>query len=69
MKRTLFMQSFKQVIYIVLITLFLHSVSWAEEKKIITAIYIPLADHYPGIVAYEKYKGKMKKADYRIEHA
>ncbi len=67
MQRTLFMLGCKQVIYIVLITLFLHSTSWAEEKKTITAIYIPLADHYPGIVAYEKYKDKMEKADYRIE--
>jgi hypothetical protein len=26
-----------------------------------------LADHYPGIVAYEKYRDKMEKADYKIE--
>ncbi|MBI9077077.1 MAG: ABC transporter substrate-binding protein [Desulfatibacillum sp.] len=39
----------------------------AGEKQTITAIYIPLADHYPGIVAYEKYRDKMEKADYRIE--
>ncbi len=39
----------------------------ASEKQTIKAIYIPLADHYPGIVAYEKYRDKMEKADYQIE--
>lgn len=39
----------------------------AEEKQKIKAIYIPLADHYAGIVAYEKYRNQMKKADYVIE--
>lgn len=39
----------------------------ADEKKTIRAIYIPLADHYPGVVAFEKYRDKMEKADYRIE--
>ena len=33
----------------------------------IQAAYIPLADHYAGIVAYEKYRGEMRHADYRIE--
>jgi len=35
-------------------------------KMPIKAIYIPLADHYAGIVAYEKYRDKMTKADYSI---
>lgn len=39
----------------------------ATEKQPIKAIYIPLADHYAGIVAYEKYRGEMEKADYTIE--
>ncbi|MDM8554748.1 ABC transporter substrate-binding protein [Desulfococcaceae bacterium HSG7] len=38
-----------------------------NRKQTVTAIYIPLADHYPGIVAYEKYKDKMEKASYRIK--
>ena len=42
-------------------------VAYSQEKETITAIYIPLADHYPGIVAYEKYRDKMQYADYRIE--
>jgi len=37
------------------------------QKQTIKAIYIPLADHYAGIVAYEKYRGQMQKADYQIE--
>ena len=37
------------------------------QKQTIKAIYIPLADHYAGIVAYEKYKDQMKYADYKIE--
>lgn len=39
----------------------------AAEVQPVKAIYIPLADHYAGIVAYEKYRDKMMKADYRIE--
>ena len=38
-----------------------------QEKKAIKAIYVALADHYAGIVAYEKYRDQMKKADYVIE--
>lgn len=32
----------------------------------IKAVGIPLADHYAGIIAYEKYKDKMKFADYSV---
>jgi len=39
----------------------------AEERQTIKAIYIPLADHYAGIVAYEKYGGEMKHAKYELE--
>ena len=39
----------------------------ADEKQVIKAVYIPMADHYAGIVAYEKYRNQMKKADYRLE--
>ena len=41
--------------------------SVANSKEPIKALYIPLADHYAGIVAYEKYRGEMKEADYTIE--
>ncbi len=36
------------------------------KKVRIKAIGIPLADHYAGVVAYEKYRDKMKYADYRL---
>lgn len=38
-----------------------------NARQTIKAIYIPLADHYAGIVAYEKYRAQMKKADFQIE--
>ncbi|QFU23593.1 ABC transporter substrate-binding protein [Shewanella eurypsychrophilus] len=39
----------------------------AEDKKLIKALYIPLADHYASIVAYERYRHDMKHADFQIE--
>ncbi|NNK02311.1 MAG: ABC transporter substrate-binding protein [Desulfatitalea sp.] len=39
----------------------------ATPKKTIKAIYVPLADHYAAILAYEKYRNQMKKADFSIE--
>ena len=36
------------------------------EKQRIKAIGIPLADHYAGIVAYEKYRQEMQYADYQL---
>ncbi len=40
--------------------------SFAREKERIKAIGIPLADHYAGIVAYERYRSKMKAADFQL---
>jgi len=37
------------------------------EKQVISAIGIPLADHYPAIIAYEKYKDKMVYADFKLK--
>jgi NitT/TauT family transport system substrate-binding protein len=39
----------------------------AIAKEKIHAFYIPLADHYPAIIAYEKYRDKMKEADFTIQ--
>ena len=36
------------------------------DKAIIKSLYLPLADHYAAIVAYEKYRSEMKEADYVI---
>lgn len=38
-----------------------------QTRKVIRAAYIPLADHYAGIIAFEKYRDEMKHADYQIE--
>ena len=35
--------------------------------KTIKALYIPLADHYAGLVAYERYRDKMQYADFQLE--
>lgn len=39
----------------------------SNMRETVKAIYIPLADHYAGIVAYEKYRDQMTHADYQIE--
>jgi len=39
----------------------------ANTKQSVHALYIPLADHYAALVAYERYQGKMVHADFKIE--
>lgn len=39
---------------------------FSEYKQTIEAAYIPLADHYPALVAYEKYGKKMKNAQFKL---
>jgi len=58
---------FKLVFFMVFVMTTVISGVYAEERQTIKAIYIPLADHYAGIVAYEKYRDQMQKADYVIE--
>jgi len=41
-------------------------ISFLEAKEKISALYIPSADHYAAIVAYEKYSTEMKYADFQI---
>lgn len=38
----------------------------AQARQPIKALYVALADHYAGIVAFEKYRDEMVKADYTI---
>lgn len=61
----------KSIVFQILCPLIISFNSWspvyAQTQQVITAIYIPLADHYAGIVAYEKYRDKMQYADYQIE--
>ena len=39
----------------------------AGNRQTIKAIYIPLADHYAVVLAYEKYRERMQHADFQIE--
>ncbi len=39
----------------------------ANGKQEIKALYIPLADHYAALVAFERYRDQMKHADFQIE--
>jgi len=55
------------VLFLFIISFLCVSLAHAQAKQTVTAIYIPLADHYAGIVAYEKYRDKMLHANYRIE--
>ena len=38
-----------------------------SSKQIVKSLYIPLADHYAAIVAYERYAKDMKYADFQLE--
>jgi len=38
----------------------------SDTKKKVHALYIPLADHYAALVAYERYASQMKHADFQI---
>ncbi len=51
---------------LVLYTPWCNSHAGTSKKQIIKALYIPLADHYAALVAYEKYRNKMKYADFQI---
>ncbi len=39
----------------------------ASPRQSIKALYIPLADHYAALVAYERYRRQMKHADFQIK--
>jgi len=38
-----------------------------DKKQVIKALYIPLADHYAALVAFERYREQMIHADFQIE--
>ena len=61
MKKVFFALS---ILYIIFFDITLFA---SQAKKVsIKAVAIPLADHYAGVIAYEKYKDKMKYADYNL---
>jgi len=38
-----------------------------QPKQTTKALYISLTDHYAALVAYERYHGQMKQADFQIQ--
>jgi NitT/TauT family transport system substrate-binding protein len=58
----------KYLIWVVLFAILSAAVfAQPRDRQVVKAIYIPLADHYAGIVAFEKYSDDMQFADFRIE--
>ena len=43
------------------------SPAMAAGRQPVRALYIPLADHYAALVAYERYRQKMQYADFQIQ--
>lgn len=44
------------------------NIAYSQSTKLpVKALYIPLADHYAALVAYERYKNRMKYADFQIQ--
>ena len=60
----LFVQSLLILVCILFCTLPVHA---SNNKATIQALYIPLADHYAALVAYERYRDEMIHADFQIE--
>ena len=54
-------------VFLCLIVCLCPSVSLAESRQPVKALYIPLADHYAALVAYEKYAADMQYADFSIQ--
>ncbi len=54
----------KRLMLVLISLLFSSSV---YSKQVVNALYIPLADHYAALVAYERYGQQMKHADFQIE--
>jgi len=52
------------IILLILQTSIVHATS---GKQTIKALYIPLADHYAALVAFERYRKQMKYTDFQIE--
>jgi len=60
-----YLKSFRRhALLIIVMTLQVHA---ATARQSIKALYIPLADHYAALVAYERYRRQMKYADFQIE--
>ncbi|VAX08404.1 ABC transporter, substrate-binding protein (cluster 10, nitrate/sulfonate/bicarbonate) [hydrothermal vent metagenome] len=65
-------QFYKATYLTILLLLYCLSLAYSSakaesNKQTIKALYIPLADHYAALVAYERYRKQMKYADFQIE--
>ncbi len=58
---------------ILLLTVFLsvssnvYAINTNSNRQTVKALYIPLADHYAALVAYERYRDKMQHADFQLQ--
>jgi NitT/TauT family transport system substrate-binding protein len=59
------MQKYFTTLFILISLVF--PLSSSAKKADINALYIPLADHYAALVAYERYGKKMKHANYKLK--
>lgn len=55
------------LVFLVLCGINVAAVSVQPKKQTIKALYIPLADHYAALLAYERYGTQMKWADFQLE--
>ncbi len=63
-----YLKSFRRhTLLIIVMILQVCTVHAATARQSIKALYIPLADHYAALVAYERYRRQMKHADFNIE--
>ncbi|WP_343226077.1 ABC transporter substrate-binding protein [Psychromonas sp. psych-6C06] len=55
-----------KLIFILIIAFSSLAYSAPSKKQTIRALYVPLADHYAALVAYDRYKNKMIHANFQI---
>jgi NitT/TauT family transport system substrate-binding protein len=53
--------------YFFAVFILFHGASFSVEKQDVHALYIPLADHYAAIVAYEKFRHELQYANFTLE--
>lgn len=61
---------FRMILFLSIVLAFSSNIYAADSKiprQNIKALYIPLADHYAALVAYERYRGKMQTADFQLQ--
>ena len=54
------------IIIMLVWTLVISKAIYSDSRTTVRSLYIPLADHYAAIVAFEKYRGQMVHANFQI---